>query len=132
MSLRFATASPELKFESVDLNIKSVTVDNQTAKFTTTSNQLIVSLDHPAPRGERQKIFFQYEGNPLKCLYFILPDKNYPQQPKEVWTQGEAEDTRYYFPLYDYPNDRTTSGNAFDRSRSVDHGIKWQARRRER
>ena len=38
-----------------------------------------------------------------------LPDKNYPNRPKEVWTQGEAEDTRYYIPIYDYPNDRTTS-----------------------
>ena len=25
------------------------------------------------------------------------------------WTQGEDEDSRYWFPCYDYPNNRTTS-----------------------
>ena len=99
----------ELKFDSVDLKIANVTVDGRTAKFSTTPKQLIVSLDHPAARGERHRVFIQYEGQPKKGLYFILPDKNYPQQPREIWTQGEAEDTRYYIPLYDYPNDRTTS-----------------------
>ncbi|HVB85527.1 MAG TPA: M1 family aminopeptidase, partial [Candidatus Dormibacteraeota bacterium] len=42
-------------------------------------------------------------------IFFILPDKNYPRLPAEIWTQGEAEDTHAYIPIYDYPNDRTTS-----------------------
>jgi aminopeptidase N len=99
----------ELKFDSVDLKIQSVTVDGTVAKFSTTASDLIVSLGRPAKRGERHEVSIQYEGQPKKGIYFILPDKNYPQQPKEVWTQGEAEDTRYYIPIYDYPNDRTTS-----------------------
>jgi len=99
----------ELKFDSVDLKIASVTVDGQAAKFSTTQKQLIVSLEHPAAKGEHHRVVIQYEGQPKKGLYFILPDKNYPGQPREIWTQGEAEDTRYYIPLYDYPNDRTTS-----------------------
>jgi aminopeptidase N len=99
----------ELKFDSVDLKIESVAVDGKAAKFLTTANDLIVSLGRPAKRGERHEVFIQYEGRPKKGLYFVLPDKNYPQQPKEVWTQGEAEDTRHYIPIYDYPNDRTTS-----------------------
>jgi aminopeptidase N len=96
-------------FDSVDLKIKSVTVDGKTAKFSTAQKQLVVSLEHPASRGERHEVFIRYEGQPKKGLYFILPDKNYPQQPQEIWTQGEAEDTRAYIPLYDYPNDRMTS-----------------------
>ena len=99
----------ELKFDSVDLKIESVEVDGKTAKFSILPKQLVVSLVRPAERGERHKVLIRYEGQPKKGLYFILPDKNYPHQPKEVWTQGEAEDTRYYVPLYDYPNDRTTS-----------------------
>jgi aminopeptidase N len=42
-------------------------------------------------------------------LYFILPDKDYPKRPVQIWTQGESEDTRYYLPTYDYPNDRLTT-----------------------
>src|SRR3989441_8975510 len=28
---------------------------------------------------------------------------------RSIWTQGESEDTRYYLPTYDYPNDRLTT-----------------------
>jgi aminopeptidase N len=99
----------DLRFDSVNLKIDSVTVDGKAATFSTTQKQLIVSLERPASRGERREIFIQYEAQPKKGLYFILPDKNYPQQQQEIWTQGEAEDTRYYIPIYDYPNNRMTS-----------------------
>lgn len=99
----------DLKLDSVNLNIQSVFVDGREAKFSITPKDLIISLDHPASRGERHEILIRYSGQPKKGVYFILPDQNYPEQPQEIWTQGEAEDTRYYIPLYDYPNDRTTS-----------------------
>ena len=99
----------QVKFDSVDLKIQAVTLDGKEAKFSTTDEALIVPLERASKRGERHEIFIRYEGQPKKGLYFVLPDKNYPNRPKEVWTQGEAEDTRYYIPIYDYPNDRTTS-----------------------
>jgi aminopeptidase N len=99
----------ELQFDSVGLTIESVAVDGRTAKFSLTPAKLVVTLDRPAARGEKHEILIHYHGQPKKGLYFVLPDKNYPQQAREIWTQGEAEDTRYYIPLYDYPNDRTTS-----------------------
>jgi aminopeptidase N len=99
----------DLKFDSVGLNIQDVTVDGAPSKFSTTDAQLIVSLARPTTRGERHEILIRYSGQPKRGLYFILPNQDYPRQPAEVWTQGEAEDTRYYIPLYDYPNDRATS-----------------------
>jgi aminopeptidase N len=99
----------QIKLDSVGLTIQSVTVDGNAAKFSTTADQLLVSLDHPAHRGQQHDIFIRYEGRPKKGLYFILPDGNYPLQPQEIWTQGEAEDTRNYIPIYDYPNNRMTS-----------------------
>ncbi|MGB8839256.1 MAG: M1 family aminopeptidase, partial [Candidatus Acidiferrales bacterium] len=99
----------QVKFDSVELKIEAVTLDGKEAKFSVTDKDVIVPLEHPSKRGERHEIFIRYEGQPKKGLYFVLPDKNYPNRPKEVWTQGEAEDTRYYIPIYDYPNDRTTS-----------------------
>jgi aminopeptidase N len=99
----------QLALDSVDLKIESVQVDGRAAKFSIDPKELVVSLDHPANRGDHHEISIRYEGQPKKGLYFVLPDRNYPQQPSEIWTQGEAEDTRYYIPVYDYPNDRTTS-----------------------
>jgi aminopeptidase N len=99
----------QIRFDSVGLTIQNVTVDGHDAKFETTANELIVMLAKPAKRGDRHEVFIRYQGQPKKGLYFILPDKNYPQRAKEIWTQGESEDTRAYIPIYDYPNDRMTS-----------------------
>jgi aminopeptidase N len=99
----------QIQFDSVELKISTVTLDGKDAKFSTTANALIVPLAGPSRQGEHHQVFIRYQGQPKKGLYFVLPDKNYPNRPKEVWTQGEAEDTRYYIPIYDYPNARTTS-----------------------
>ncbi len=99
----------QLDFDSVDLTIQSVTVNGKDAHFSTDSPKLHVDLDRPAKSGEKYVVVIRYEGKPKKGLYFILPNKSNPTRPIEIWTQGEAEDTRYYLPIHDYPNDRTTT-----------------------
>ncbi len=100
-----------LTFDSLDLDIQSVTAGRRkTAKFYDDGGQADCRPPHPAERGETgTKFLSSYDGQPKKGLYFVLPDKNYPGGPAKVWTQGEAEDTRYLLPIYDYPNDRMTS-----------------------
>ncbi len=99
----------ELRFDSVGLAIESVTLNRNAAKFEVKPDALLVSLPQKVRKGEHYEVTIHYSGQPAKGLYFILPDKNYPNQPKEIWSQGESEDTRYYIPIYDYPNDRTAS-----------------------
>ena len=99
----------KISFDSVGLSIQSVTVNKSAAKFLMSPDKLIVPLPAAAKAGEKFDIVIRYEGKPAKGLYFILPDKDYPDRPKQIWTQGESEDTRYYLPTYDYPNDRLTT-----------------------
>jgi len=96
-------------FDSVGLTIQSVTVNKAAVKFESKDGRLIVPLASAAKTGQKFDVEIKYEGKPTKGLYFILPDKDYPDRPKQVWTQGESEDTRYYLPTYDYPNDRLTT-----------------------
>ena len=98
-----------LVFDSVGLTIQSVTLNKGAAKFETTDKKLIVPLPSVARKGEKFEVEIKYEGKTSKGAYFILPDKDYPDRPKQIWTQGESEDTRYYLPTYDYPNDRLTT-----------------------
>src|SRR5580692_4442756 len=105
--LRDSTA--KIVFDSAGLTIQSVTVNKSAAKFETSSDKLIISLPAAAKSGEKFDVAIRYEAKPTKGLYFILPDKDYPDRPKQIWTQGESEDTRYYLPTYDYPNDRLTT-----------------------
>ncbi len=100
---------PQISFDSTGLDISAVLIDGAAASFRVTSDHLIVTLAHAAARGERHVILIRYSGKPKKGIFFILPDKNYPKLPIEIWSQGEAEDTHAYIPIYDYPNDRTTS-----------------------
>ncbi len=102
-------STSKIIFDSVGLTIQSVTVNKSPAKFETKDDKLIIPLATPAHAGEKFDVNIRYEGKPTKGLYFILPDKDYPDRPKQVWTQGESEDTRYYLPTYDYPNDRLTT-----------------------
>jgi aminopeptidase N len=99
----------ELDFDSVGLTIQGVRLDGQDAHFSNDEAKLHVDLTHPSKAAEKHEVSIRYQGSPKKGLYFILPDKSNSAQPKEIWTQGEAEDTRYYIPIYDYPNDRTTT-----------------------
>jgi len=99
----------QLEFDSVDLKILSVRVAGRPAKYETTATKLIVNLDKAPCAGEKIDVDIRYEGTPKKGVVFILPDKNYPNRPAHLWTQGEAEEIRYLIPIYDYPNDKTTS-----------------------
>ena len=99
----------KIALDSAGLTIESVTLNKSKAKFETTADKLIVPLPAAAKAGEKFEVSVRYEGKPTKGMYFILPDKDYPDRPKQIWTQGESEDTRYYLPTYDYPNDRLTT-----------------------
>jgi aminopeptidase N len=97
-----------LDFDCAELSVSSVRVNGKDATFELRDNNLRVQLATAAKAGEKFEVEIKYEGRPTSGLYFILPDKGDPNRAKEIWTQGEAEDTHHYIPIYDYPNDRTT------------------------
>jgi len=99
----------KIVFDSAGLTIQKVTVNKASTKFETAGEKLTIQLASEAKSGDRLEITIRYEGRPTKGMFFILPDKDYPDRPSQVWTQGESEDTHYYVPTYDYPNDRLTT-----------------------
>jgi aminopeptidase N len=98
-----------ITFDAAGLQIQGVTLNKVAATFETADDKLRIALPKPAKPGDKFTVEIEYEAKPTKGLYFILPDKDYPHRPIEIWTQGESEDTRYYLPTYDYPNDRLTT-----------------------
>ena len=98
-----------LDFDCADLTISSARVNGKDATYELRDDKLHVNLAQPAKFGDKFEVILRYEGKPTTGLYFILPDTDDPTRPKEIWTQGEAEDTHHYIPIYDYPNDRATS-----------------------
>ncbi len=98
-----------LQFDAVELDIKDVKLSGKTASFENTGRNLIIDLDKALKTSEQVTVSIKYSGQPRRGLYFIGPDKSYPDRPYQAWTQGEDEDTRYWFPCYDFPNDKATS-----------------------
>ena len=99
----------QIEFDSVDLTIASVVVGGKPVRFETAQGKLRVELPAAAKAGQAMNVQIKYEGQPRQGMYFILPDKNYPTRPIQIWSQGESLETRSFVPIYDYPNDLTTS-----------------------
>jgi aminopeptidase N len=94
-----------------ELKVTKVTVGPTAVAcaFTTKDDKLSVTLDKAHGPGENLDLTIEYHGSPEHGLTFVPNDPAYPEKPSAIWTQGESEDTHYWLPCYDYPNDRATS-----------------------
>jgi aminopeptidase N len=100
----------QLVLDAVNLNIESVQVDKTPQTFDYDGEQLHIQLQTPTETGQDIKVAIAYSvEKPQRGLYFISPDQHYPNKPTQVWTQGEDEDSRFWFPCFDYPGQLATS-----------------------
>ena len=95
-----------LKFDSVKLEPAGTDL-----KYRTADDKIIVTLDRAYSPGELIAIRFKYSSQPKKGVYFVdeLSMPGQDLQPPQIWSQGESEFNRYWFPSYDSPNDFRTS-----------------------
>lgn len=99
-----------LTLDAVSLQIESVTVGAIAQAFDYTGEQLHITLSTPTQVGTSLELAIAYRSeNPQRGLYFVTPTEHQPDKPIQVWTQGEDEDSRYWFPCFDYPGQLATS-----------------------
>ncbi len=99
-----------LTLDAVNLNIQSVQIDNTPQIFDYDGEQIHIQLSAPTQIGKQITIAIAYSvEKPQRGLYFITPNRHYPNKPTQVWTQGEDEDSRFWFPCFDYPGQLNTS-----------------------
>ena len=97
----------DLKFESVKLEPSGVDL-----KYSTSPGKVIVALDKAYGPDDLISIRFKYNTiNPKKGVYFVaaVKDANGPGRAAQIWSQGEAEEARYWFPSFDFPSDKATT-----------------------
>jgi aminopeptidase N len=97
-----------------ELKVSKVTVAGQggsavPCKFTIAGEKLTVALGEARGPDDTLDLAVEYKGRPTKGMVFVASDPAYPERPLAIWTQGESEDTHYWLPCYDHPNDRATS-----------------------
>ena len=70
---------------------------------------LTVRLDRPRAPGDELEVAIDYSARPQAGLWFVGPDAGYPKKPRQIWSHGEPNLNRQWFPSWDYPNDRATT-----------------------
>lgn len=86
------------------------------------NDNLAITLDREYQAGEDVTVKITYRTNWVnqidpnnlwgsngKGLRFSAPTSNDPHKPREIWSSGEPNGNRYWFPGYDAPNDLRTT-----------------------
>lgn len=72
--------------------------------------KLKIYLDRNYSSKENISIRVVYSCYPKKGVYFVEADKrNGYTRDAQIWTQNEPEEAHYWFPSYDFPDDKATS-----------------------
>ncbi len=102
-----------LFLDAPGINIKTALLDGKPVPFTTDSAGLTLKFDTRIDWNKEYKLEISYDATPRKGLYFIgwnvdakNPDNDHYFTRKQIWTQGQGEDNRYWFPSFDNVNDK--------------------------
>jgi aminopeptidase N len=99
----------QLRLDAVDLTVASVTSTERIAGHQVTDEAIVVTFAKLVPAGRETRVTIRYSATPRKGLYFRAPATGYPAEEAHVWTQGETEEARHWYPCYDYPNEKFTT-----------------------
>ena len=98
-----------IEFDAEQMQIHRVTSGGRELPFEVRPKTVAITLDRTVSFRDTVTIVIEYTARPTRGLYFIRPDSAYPDRPRQIWTQGEDMDNHFWFPCYDFPNDRVTS-----------------------
>ncbi len=99
---------PGIVIKSVSASMGKTNV-NVTHKIVPTG--VITTFNPPLSWDNTYNLVFDYEANPRHGIYFIgwnspANTDNKNQTRRQIWTQGQGIDNRYWIPMYDQGNDK--------------------------
>ena len=103
-------AVEEIVFDAVNLEVSRVLIGRKLVDFENTGTQIILPLTKKYKPGERLRVKLDHSvSHPVAGIYFTKPDNHHAGRFKTLWTQGQDEDSCYYFPCFDKPNFKQTT-----------------------
>ena len=105
----FTTDFSSFDFDAENMSFKSVSLGNKALAFDSLEKTIRIHLDKAYSYRDTLTVSVEYSCIPQKGLYFIQPDSAYPDEPWQIWSQGEDMDNHFWFPCWDFPNDKATS-----------------------
>ena len=100
-----------VEYDAVEMEISDVRIEGRRNRpaYTYDGAHLRIELGGARKAGEELTTVVSYAASPRRGLYFVEPDEAYPDKPVHVWSQGQDEDSRHWFPCFDFPNELATS-----------------------
>src|SRR5258708_2583145 len=103
---RVDPAADAIALDAVGFRVRAVTVDGAACAWVYDGRVLTV----PVARDKTgASLRVDYRVTPRRGLYFLAPDEHYPDRPRQVWSQCQEEDARYFFPCHDSPHAKMTT-----------------------
>ncbi len=94
-----------IELDAVDLEIRAVSAGKLTLAYTSRARTLDIHFVNRLRAGEKTKFAIDYAVvAPRRGVYFPQPDRGTPDKPRQLWTQCQPSDARYWVPCQDSPD----------------------------
>lgn len=98
-----------LRLHSKTTTVRSVKIGSKSLKFSSDAEYLTITLDKKYSPKDTLTLNIEYISLPERGMYFFYPTDDFPAMPYQIWTQGQANNNRFWYPAYDLPDDKLTS-----------------------
>lgn len=110
-ALKNPIASVEL--DAVGLAFTEVTLEPAGRRLTYTAQKgkVRVALGRSYGPGEPVELRLKYTARPRKGVYFVPESREGDRRvhSSQIWTQGQPDEARHWFPGWDFPSDKATT-----------------------
>ena len=102
-----------IELDAADLEFESVKLENSNKDLTYRlgGEKIYITLDKAYAPEDLISMRLKYSTKPRKGVYFVdaIEKDGKISRAAQVWSQGEAEESHFWFPCYDFPDDKATS-----------------------
>jgi aminopeptidase N len=105
----FSTIRPvinSLALDAPEIAIESVLLDDEPVTFEMIDDQVHIQFPKNLPWEEVYALNIAYTAQPEKGIYFLGWDDASDRMRKQIWTQGQGVDNRYWIPSFDDVSDK--------------------------
>lgn len=102
-----------LFLDAIQMKVNEILVDGKPAPYKVDSAGITIRFEKPLSWESTHNLKIDYEATPRKGIYFVgwnKPITANPENPyrtrKQIWTQGQGVDNRFWIPGYDDVNDK--------------------------
>ena len=101
------TPLDEIRLNAVDMTVNGASSSQKEFKYQVTGEEIVFTFSPPVGVGKEARVSVDYCAEPIRGLYFRTREMGYAAT--QLWTQGEAIESRHWFPCVDHPLTKFTT-----------------------